>query len=193
MLLELFLYHPNLFGKRHEGESPSGAEYNFAWGYGWQKRLNTTESNDLEAIILPRDDLMEEWDPERFTSLLPSSNSISESNYLPSDATLSDDAHSQSNWLHHYHALLWTILLLPVPLSRIHLHDHSRMQILVGSLVGIILGTIWYFCIIRGRIFWSGALNSKEFMECLVNSRFGKYIGLNLGVGGKKSKFIEIE
>jgi len=166
MLLELLVYHPNLFVKRHatvtesrdleeiKGEFQVGTQSNFVWGYGWQKQPNAIDSDDLEATILSPE-------PTGY-------------HYL------------KSKWIYHYHALLWTTILLPVPLSRVQLHDHSPMQILAGSTVGIILGTIWYFCIIRGWIFRSGDANSKYIMECLVNSRFGKWFGLNLGESFRK-------
>jgi len=196
MLLELFLYHPDLYATTTstcyidevEGESPSDVDYIFAWGYGWQKRLIESDSNDLAATILSQEDHVEEGGITR--SLQPSSKSTSESEAASVGPTSYNSIHVEpqgchfkSKWLHHYYALLWTILLLPVSLSRVHLHDHSPMQILVGSFVGIALGFIWYFCIIRGWLFRSSTANSKGIMVYLVNCRLGKWIGLNFGVG----------
>ena len=94
--------------------------------------------------------------------------------------------HLQSKWLHHYMAMIWSLLLLPVPLSRVLLHDHSPSQILIGSLEGIILGNIWYLLFVRRGFLYPGALNSRNIMELLVNCRLGKWIGLNLGAGEGK-------
>lgn len=41
-------------------------------------------------------------------------------------------------------AACWGFLLLPVPMSRIVLHDHTPLQALVGSLVGFIEAVAWF-------------------------------------------------
>ena len=204
MLLELFQYHPNLFGKRQveienvtencdvEGEQrePTSdfVDNTFVWGYGWEKPLNRegylcccrTESNGLGENMLSHDDYVVE------------EAAVVEETTTTSDTTEPYNIihiqprgfHLQSKWLHHYVALIWTFLLLPVALSRVFLHDHSPSQILVGSLEGIVLGNVWYYFVCRG--FLSGALNSRSIMEFLVNCRLGKWIGLNLGAGEGK-------
>eukprot|EP00584_Thalassiosira_punctigera_P018492 CAMPEP_0172553704 /NCGR_PEP_ID=MMETSP1067-20121228/51357_1 /TAXON_ID=265564 ORGANISM="Thalassiosira punctigera, Strain Tpunct2005C2" /NCGR_SAMPLE_ID=MMETSP1067 /ASSEMBLY_ACC=CAM_ASM_000444 /LENGTH=277 /DNA_ID=CAMNT_0013341923 /DNA_START=234 /DNA_END=1064 /DNA_ORIENTATION=- len=103
MLLELLLYHPNnICAKRHvnptethdvegvEAESSFGTEYNFTWGYGWQKPPDATKSEDLETTILSHDDQVVAGHAERFSSSLSTSNSVLESNSLPSNEALSD-------------------------------------------------------------------------------------------------------
>jgi len=37
------------------------------------------------------------------------------------------------------------LLLLPVPYSRVWLKDHSMSQVTVGVLVGIVLGSLWFW------------------------------------------------
>jgi membrane-associated phospholipid phosphatase len=39
---------------------------------------------------------------------------------------------------------IWSVLLLPVPISRVVLHDHSPTQALAGSFVGMIAVAIWF-------------------------------------------------
>mmetsp|Transcript_5431 Transcript_5431/g.13595 ORF Transcript_5431/g.13595 Transcript_5431/m.13595 type:complete len:396 (-) Transcript_5431:149-1336(-) len=198
MLLELLLYHPNLLGKENltmsatcdvediEGGSSLDVNFLFTWGHGWHKRTIVTESNSLEINKISAENPWKGADKGR--SLLPSSRSISREIF--SEETMSSNGihnqprgyHLQSKWFHHYTALLWLIVLLPVPLSRVHLHDHSPMQILTGSLVGISSGCFWYFCIVRGWFLPSSNVNSREIMAYLVNCRIGKWIGLNSGV-----------
>ena len=48
------------------------------------------------------------------------------------------------------------LLLLPVPISRVLLSDHSVLQASVGSLLGIILGNLW---------FWSFVLKPRETLK----------------------------
>lgn len=40
--------------------------------------------------------------------------------------------------------LSWSFLLLPVPIARVVLNDHSSTQILVASAIGICWATVWY-------------------------------------------------
>lgn len=192
MLLELFMYHPDMFLKRSSMTTTSDA-YKvdtepellsvFAWGYGWQAQSSTGGSNVLESTIISfREDHVEDACMER--SLLPEAT--------VSDPTLFKIIHiqEQEGWqlkskgMHHYRAFLWTILLLPVPISRVCLYDHTPMQVLTGSFVGALLGSVWHVCIIRRALFRPGTFNGREAMEYFVKSRFGKWIGLNLGAGG---------
>jgi len=192
MLLELLLYHPNLYGRKNvtmiEGSGDEmGGElqqntledpFIFEWGYGWHHwwALSDTTSSLNEAIL--SDDIVE--DARRESSLLTSFDSTLEVTSTPFTQPPANSI--RSKWLHHRYALLWTIILLPVPLSRVYLHDHTLLQILVGSVVGTILGIVWFLCIIRGRAFGSNA--GRRMLAYLVNCSFGKWAGLNLGKGG---------
>lgn len=184
IMLELFLYHPSLF-ENNQPEScdvergpPSDVEYVFQWGYGWHKEFASTENSGLEATALPRDDKEEDGEnSEEVASLrLPSDFILEpETSLIP----FQQQGSHLSKWSHHGYALMWTALLVPVPWSRVHLHDHSLVQILVGSVVGMILGNIWYFIIVRGRLFCSGCRAGTRY---LVDSRVGKLIELNVSV-----------
>jgi hypothetical protein len=181
ILLELFVDHPNLFGRRHTtmtlncDDEEVYLHRTFAWGYGWQKESHQSESNSPEPVESPYLEIAENDD--RQMSPVPSSNLMSTTR-IPNASSL---VH-KSNWILHYYSILWIVLLLPIPLSRVYLHDHTAMQVLVGSFVGVILGTVCRFCIVRGRLCRSGNVNSRTMMELVVNCRFGKWIGLNFGV-----------
>mmetsp|Transcript_127158 Transcript_127158/g.354072 ORF Transcript_127158/g.354072 Transcript_127158/m.354072 type:complete len:298 (-) Transcript_127158:89-982(-) len=43
--------------------------------------------------------------------------------------------------------LFWSMVLLPVPLMRIRLHDHNVNQVVVGSLMGLIYGSLWHLLV----------------------------------------------
>ena len=51
-------------------------------------------------------------------------------------------------------------LLLPVPFSRVLLQDHSVVQAVIGSLVGLILGNLW---------FWAFVLNPDVKVSNSIN------------------------
>ena len=176
MLLELFYHHPNLLGKKFDrspfregseeelvqGESATIMRYSFLWGFGWKNKLNAPQVN-----ISSREALQS---PSGSASLLD----------LTSHDVIVDieplGCHTMWRWLHHCYGIFWIVVLLPVPMSRVILHDHSLLQIFVGSILGIILGMIWFFCIIRGHLvcFHAAAGNCKDFMDCVVASRVGK-------------------
>lgn len=101
---------------------------------------------------------------------------------------------TSSKWILHYYAILWIILLLPIPISRVYLHDHTIMQVLVGSFVGVILGCVYYYCIIRGSLCQYFKCSSRILwcMESVVTSNFGKWIGLNYGKMGGKMMMIRM-
>ena len=86
------------------------------------------------------------------------------------------------NWILHYYSILWILLLLPISLSRVYLHDHTVMQVLIGSFVGVIFGAVCHICIVQGRLCQFGKVNSRTMIEAVVNCHFGKWIGLNFWV-----------
>ena len=85
----------------------------------------------------------------------------------------------KSNWILHNYSILWIVLLLPISLSRVYLHDHTAMQVLIGSFVGVIFGAVCHICIVQGCLCQSGEVNSRTMMELVVNCHFGKWIGFN--------------
>lgn len=42
---------------------------------------------------------------------------------------------------------MWALLLTPVPVSRVILHDHTIEQIISGSIVGTIEAMVWFSCV----------------------------------------------
>merc|ERR1712228_763357 len=44
-------------------------------------------------------------------------------------------------------AAVWGVLLIPVPFSRLELHDHTPKQVMVGSMAGMIEAIIWFFVV----------------------------------------------
>jgi hypothetical protein len=140
LLLEKFVYHPNLlFGTTCIPKSDQRSAYSFLWGYGWHKQTEGEEhclpdevgdsiAIDINVNITESDALVETKPlsvAERFTQPF------------------------RIEWIYHWYALGYCILLLPVPFSRVYLHDHSRNQVLVGSFVGMVTSIIWYIGVVR--------------------------------------------
>ncbi|KAL3762623.1 hypothetical protein ACHAW5_001216 [Stephanodiscus triporus] len=194
ILLELFVDHPDLFGRRHTTMTVNcdvqeiDLTRTYEWGYGWQELEHQPENNssEPEPVESSHSEIVDDVD-DRQMALLSSSDRISVATIPTASPLMISHFHSrrqclESNWIIHYCSILWTILLLPIPPSRVYLHDHSVMQVLVGCFVGVILGATCHFFIIRGRLWRSGTVNSRTIMEFVVYCRFGKLIGLNFGV-----------
>ena len=56
---------------------------------------------------------------------------------------------------------LTMLLLLPVPVSRIILQDHSPSQAMAGSLIGIVLAAVWFVVSLPIRDYFSSRLGTK--------------------------------
>ena len=169
------MYHPNLLGTKEAdivGSSTEEVQENedditFTWGYGWKERSEILPASLSQSILNGE---------EGSTIAGPDALSSTDPMQTPSKQ------YFQIKWLHHYYALIWTAILLPIPFSRPYLHDHTPMQVVVGSFVGAVLGCIWYFCFIRGWIFGARDNRNIGLLKKLVNSRLGKSFGLNVGV-----------
>lgn len=140
LLLEKFVYHPNLlFGMTCITKSDQRNSYSFVWGYGWQK----PSGGDMEHSHDVRDDSIAidiNVDITESDSLVASkSPSVIERVTRP----------FRVEWIYHWYALGYCLLLLPVPFSRVYLHDHSSNQVLVGSVVGLVTSIIWYIGLVR--------------------------------------------
>lgn len=214
ILLELLVYHPSLFGKESTTMSVDfdvKETRTFAWGFGWQEKSHQAENNLSDEV---KSSIVEDGDgraplasslnsasiesvdtDDGQVPLLSSLYSMSTVEVSNTSSLIGDSqqprTHQKSKWILHYYAILWTILLLPIPLSRVYLHDHTVMQVLVGSFLGVILGGIYHFIIIRGWLCLF-VVNSKIVMEYVVNCRFGKWIGLNFGVGGENMQMFSL-
>lgn len=151
LLLELFVFHPNLmYGLtcQKKGRGDGDDVYYFTWGYGWQKRVN----NNNHLI-----DIEQDGDGGEFSSVVTNSNANGEEKIADVEAGHSTDSNvfssaqhfQQGRWKYHLYAFLYCLLLFPVPLSRVYLYDHFKNQVLLGSIEGILIASIWYFGVIR--------------------------------------------
>ena len=160
LLLELFVYHPHLFGGLsccREGE-----QYSYVLGYGWIRKKQDTHNDDAlgdieQEVGSGRDNRESESDGKSF---------------LLKSAKQEDKKRLLGGWIYHVRAAGHLALLLPVPFSRVFLHDHLRSQVLVGSLIGFALSNVWYLLIVRR--FGLAVLESRK-------SEMGKWFGLRLG------------
>ncbi|KAF4717516.1 hypothetical protein FOZ62_019440 [Perkinsus olseni] len=46
----------------------------------------------------------------------------------------------------------WSLVLLPIPLSRVILRDHTPQQVFMGGIIGIVEATVWHFITLFVRI-----------------------------------------
>lgn len=60
--------------------------------------------------------------------------------------------------------LLWGVLLLPVPFSRVVLHDHTPLQVATGSAIGFLEALVFFACI-------------RHYFQERLNHRLGTRIG----------------
>lgn len=198
LLLELFVYHPNLLcGLTCQKEGDQNAYY-FQLGYGWKKVLPATNGNDDHpyvaadatsatngdsiAIDINDGENANEGNPESSRYVEDTNNNASaeslldkqqESNNLLSSASGSPSPLSPAGkWTHHLYGLGYILLLLPVPFSRVYLHDHLRSQVGYGALIGIVAAMIWYLGIIR---------NCGKGIISWRLSEWGKWWGLKCG------------
>ncbi|KAL7495605.1 hypothetical protein ACHAWT_009600 [Skeletonema menzelii] len=177
LLLEVFIFHPNLVcgltcQKRGRGHG-DGAEsfYYFAWGYGWQKVIESNNPIDLERngyegeySAVTNDSVGE----EKIADVEAGTHSND------SNANICSSAQSclQGRWKYHFHAFLYCLLFFPVPFSRVYLYDHFKNQVLLGSVEGILIASIW-FGVMR--------LYGVRFMKWWSRSSCATWFGLTFG------------
>ena len=144
LLLEIFVYHPNLLCGLSCQKKDQLNTYTYAWGYGWkvptQGNGQSTSVNEAASVnnsvaIDIIDGEMEEGTNCRETDAEP---------LLPSSTQT-----CRKKWQYHWIALGYILLLFPVPFSRVYLHDHLRQQVLAGSAIGIVASMIWYLGFVR--------------------------------------------
>jgi hypothetical protein len=56
---------------------------------------------------------------------------------------------------------IWSLLLLPVPISRAIVNDHYPAQILAGCFVGILACIIWYPVVLSIRVKFANKVGAK--------------------------------
>eukprot|EP00928_Gymnodinium_smaydae_P094528 TRINITY_DN7951_c0_g1_i1.p1 TRINITY_DN7951_c0_g1~~TRINITY_DN7951_c0_g1_i1.p1 ORF type:complete len:276 (-),score=22.97 TRINITY_DN7951_c0_g1_i1:317-1144(-) len=55
---------------------------------------------------------------------------------------------------------LWSLLLLPVPIMRVVLYDHSVTQVCLGGFLGLVYAAIWFALSLQVRELFKGSLGS---------------------------------
>ncbi len=147
LLLEKFVYHPNLlFGTTCIPRSDQRT-YLFLWGYGWHNQSNDDDEHLEEANNVSAYEVRDDSSAIDIVVGTAESDSLVESK-LPSFIERVTQPF-RVEWLYHWYALGYCLLLLPVPFSRVYLHDHSRNQVLVGSFVGMVTAMLWYIGFVR--------------------------------------------
>jgi hypothetical protein len=140
LLLEKFVYHPNLlFGLTCIPKNEQQNAYSFVWGYGWHKQC------DRDDQLYFADNVSNEAVPDSIA--IDISADIAESK--STSAVERSFQTFQVRWLYHWYAIGYCLLLLPVPFSRLYLHDHTQNQVLVGAFVGMLISIIWYIGFVR--------------------------------------------
>ena len=162
ILLEMFVMHPNiLFGLTCQ-KTDDAINYTFELGYGW---IHSNNDESIEEPLQPND--VETGGNTNEESQVEQQTDVSAKSTAPS-----------SKWFCHNCALLYTIILLPVPFSRVYLHDHYRDQVLIGGCIGVLVSAVCYMGLMRGL-----RLHSK--MSSFANGEWGQWCGVksdwNLG------------
>ena len=136
ILLEMFTYHPNIICGL-SCQRDNSRQYSFQLGFGWIRGINT---NTIDSSVIEQPLQLSQHDVEE--------------GYINDECQAErigvNAFPSSSKWSCHICALLYTIIFLPVPFSRIYLHDHYRDQVLIGAFVGIIVSTLGYLGLMRG-------------------------------------------
>mmetsp|Transcript_7588 Transcript_7588/g.16531 ORF Transcript_7588/g.16531 Transcript_7588/m.16531 type:complete len:385 (-) Transcript_7588:335-1489(-) len=181
LLLELFVYHPNLLCGLTCQRSNRQNAYSYRAGYGWQRQMDDDNDDSEDADAAAGDSVAIDINN---TSGVETNDAISPDPLLEknqSSCLRSSESSSwrrvllspfAERWIYHWYALGYFLLLFPVPMTRVYLHDHSRNQVLLGGVIGVVASLLWYLGIVRRcgvrLIEWSG-------------SRWGKWWGLKFG------------
>jgi len=179
LLLELFVLHPNLIcgltcQKKGRGDDGDDVYY-FVWGYGWQKRENNNlidvELGDGVGEYSADTNHNESDDNEKIADVEAGHATSNPSN--DSNVFTSVQQSLQGRWRHHLYAFLYCLLLFPVPFSRVYLYDHFKNQVLLGSIEGILVASIWYLGVMR--------IFGVRFMNWWSRSSCASWFGLKFG------------
>ncbi len=165
MLLELFVYHPlvpcGLMCRK------SRKVRTFVWGYGW-RAIPTSLGGDGDD-----DDGADDDAPMGLVVAGVFRDEEGGAEDVPMSSSSMTSPDQTARWAQHIYAVCYTLLFLPVPFSRVYLHDHTRDQVLAGSGLGAIVSTLWYTCIVRNC--------GYELMNGWGRTRCGKWWGLKFG------------
>lgn len=142
------MYHPNLlFGMSCIPRNDQRDAFSFAWGYGWHDQSNDNEEH-LDVTRNASDHEVR-GESRAIDIVVDTAESDSLVELKPPSVVERVSQPFRAQWIYHWYALGYCLLLLPVPFSRVYLHDHSRNQVLVGSFVGMVTSMIWYIGIVR--------------------------------------------
>jgi hypothetical protein len=154
----MFVMHPNILcGLTCQKDD---SNYTFQLGYGWIK-TNSGSGNEEPS----QTNNMDEETGEATAAAVPNNES--------SSATLIQDKQDSttSKWFCHIVALVYTIIFLPVPFSRVYLHDHYSDQVLIGGCIGVIVSTLCYLGLMRG-------LGLHQKMSRFAGGEWGRWWGI---------------
>lgn len=196
LLLEIFVFHPNLLCGITCQKKEDRDAYTFRSGYGWQKQdsedseipfttsgaPNNPAEDSVAIDISGNGTSSSEGDTEKNSRYVDETNPSSEP-LLDGNETTDAQSSSQSTpsstlmifrekWVYHLYALGYILLLVPVPLSRVYLHDHLREQVLIGAAIGAVASMVWYLGFVRNC-----GMRVIQWRE----SEWGKWWGLKFG------------
>lgn len=154
ILLEMFVMHPNILcGLTCQKDA---SNYTFKLGYGWIK-TNSSDSDNEEPLQTNND----EETGEAVLNNEASSTALIQHKQDP----------TTPKWFCHIWALLYTIIFLPVPFSRVYLHDHYSDQVLIGGCIGVVVSILCYLGLMRG-------LGLHQKMSRFANGEWGQWWGI---------------
>ncbi|KAF4710115.1 hypothetical protein FOZ62_030331 [Perkinsus olseni] len=65
----------------------------------------------------------------------------------------------------------WSLVLLPIPLSRVILRDHTPQQVFMGGIIGIVEATVWHFITLFARIKTDRYVGARVWKGIFVSCR----------------------
>lgn len=63
------------------------------------------------------------------------------------------------------------LLLLPVPYSRVYLHYHTILQVIIGSIIGLSISLAWF-------LFLTRVVLPRGWLNTIVETQFGRKLGM---------------
>lgn len=172
ILLEMFVMHPNIICglscQKNNGDGDASNCYNFELGYGW---IKANASADIREPLQSASE-SQQRDEETGEAVTLDNTTTSQTTLLEHKDKSSSV--STSKWFCHICALLYTIIFLPVPFSRVYLHDHYSDQVLIGGCIGIVVSMLCYFGLMRG-------LGLHDRFKRFASGDWGRWWGVKSG------------
>lgn len=79
-----------------------------------------------------------------------------------------------------YFVSLWSVIFLPIPVSRLVTGDHSVSQVLAGSLLGMCVGLVLFFLMLQFRLHYQSRVGNTFLCGLMVHN-------YNLPVGWRET------